>query len=316
MSSAAIAISMALSEGHYPAHAVSVLRGMAWKELANALRFLDRFHEAIEALAHAETFYRNLASPDLDLGIIAATRAGVLVHIDDLDGAAENARLALEIFQHLGQETRSLYVMAVEGCVLRLRGETGTAIIKLQQLLKLAESTQDVTWQATAKTNLAWCYLKAGDLADAAVLFREARSGYTKLGFTSDVTRCDWGLALVARDLGRHREALNQLLAVSATFRQQQVVLDSATTMVQAFEIMLALGEVDRIESLAAGLVTRLTEAGKMESALTALAYVKEAAESRSLTAKSLREAHAFLRRSERHRDLVFVPSNFLDGAV
>jgi hypothetical protein len=206
--------------------------------------------------------------------------------------------------------------MAVEGLVLRLRGETALAITKLQRVLKVAESMQDVTCQATAETNLARCYLEAGNSAKAAVLFRAARTGFTKVGFKSDVTRCDWGLALVSRDLGRHREALDQLLAVSAAFAQQQVVVDSATTMVEAFGLMLALGEVDRIEPLAAGLVRTLTEAGKMESALTAIAYVKAAAASRSLTPKGLRDAHNFLRRSERRGNLVFVPRNFFDSAV
>ena len=95
---------------------------------------------------------------------------------------------------------------------------------------------------------------------------------------------------------------------MSASFAEQKVVVDSATAMVEAFEIMLALGETEDIERLATGLVETFTEAGKMESALTALAYIKEAAAGKSITPEILRAARTFLRRVERHRDLIFVP--------
>jgi hypothetical protein len=78
--------------------------------------------------------------------------------------------------------------------------------------------------------------------------------------------------------------------------------------MVEAFEIMLALGETDGIERLATGLVETLTEAGKLESALTALAYIKEAAAGKSITPEILRAARTFLRRADRHPELVFAP--------
>ncbi len=308
LSKAAIAISMALPDDLYPARAVSVLRGLAWKELANAARFLDRFHEAIEALARAESFHRHSASPELDLAIIDAIRSFLIMGMDDIDGADKCAKAALEVFLHLGQELRSLSVMNVQGVVFRQRGEFTRSIETLSRVRQFAESIQDPLWQRVAVVNLAWSYLEFGDPLAAEELFRTVRTGLAELGFLSDVTRCDWGLALVARDLGNHREALAQLLAVSASFAEQHVVVDSARAMVEAFEIMLALDEADDIERLATGLVETLTEAGRMESALTALAYIKEAAARKSITPEILRAARTFLRSLERHRDLVFVP--------
>ncbi len=95
---------------------------------------------------------------------------------------------------------------------------------------------------------------------------------------------------------------------MSEVFEEQMVVADGAVAMVEAFEIMLALGEADDIERLATGLVETLTEAARTESALTALAYIKEAAARKSITPEILRAARTFLRRVEHHRDLVFVP--------
>jgi hypothetical protein len=122
------------------------------------------------------------------------------------------------------------------------------------------------------------------------------------------VTRCDWGLALVSRDLGNHREALGELLIVSRAFAEQQIVADSATAMVDAFEVMLALDETADIEQLATGLVATLTEAHQMGNALTALAYIKEAAARKSVTREILSAAHTFLRRVDRHPNLTFAP--------
>jgi tetratricopeptide (TPR) repeat protein len=308
LSNAAIAISMALPDDLYPARAVSVLCGMAWKELANAARFLDRYRDALAALAQADSFHRDLVSPELDLAIIGGIRALLLFARDDIDGAVESAESALETFRHLGQESRSLYVMTMQGTLFRQRGEFLRSIEMHKRVLELAKSMHDAAWQSYAVGNLAWSYLEGGDPLTAAELFRTSRDGCVQLGFPSDKTRGDWGLALVSRDLGNHREALAQLLAVSAAFAEQRVVVDSATAMVEAFEIMLALGEAADIERLAAGLVETLTEAGRMESALTALAYVKEAAARKSITPEILRAARTFLRRADRHPELIFVP--------
>lgn len=307
-SEAAIAISEALPERLYPARAVSAVRGLAWKERSNALRFLDRLRESLDALDRAEHFYAQLTAPELDLAIVASIRAFVLFEIDDLDGADAMAEKARAAFQHLGQDARSNYVLFVQGAVLWRRGDTAGAIETFRRVLTFAEATHDVKSNASASANLAWCHLDAGDPATAAELFRAGRASFAEMGFASDVTRCDWGIALVSRDLGRHREALGQLLAVSAAFAEQHVVVDSASAMVEAFEIMLALGEADGIEHLATGLVATLTEAGKMESALTAVAYVKEAAARKSVTPEILRDARAVLRRDNRHRELSLTP--------
>jgi tetratricopeptide (TPR) repeat protein len=310
ISSAALAISMELPDDLYPARAVFALRGLAWKEQSNALRFLDRFREGLEALSRAEECFAGLDAPDFDLAIIEFNRASVLFERDDLYAAEGAAGRSSALFRHFGQEARERSVGVVQGAVLWRRGDFAGAIEAFQQVLSSPEIKNDTSWVAGSgiRSNLAWCHLDAGDPLTAAELFREGRVGLMKLGYASDVTRCDWGLALISRDLGNQREALAQLLAVSAAFAEQQVVVDSATAMVEAFEIMLALGETADIERLAAGLVETLTEAGKMESALTALAYIREAAAGKSITPEILRAARTFLRRADRHPDLVFAP--------
>jgi tetratricopeptide (TPR) repeat protein len=310
ISRVAILISEALPDDLYPAGAVSALRGLAWKELTNGFRFLDRFDEALDALSHAEEHYRQLAEPELDLAIIEIVRAFVLLEIEDYVAADKCAIRALEIFRHLGQDSRSLHVMTVQATIVRQR-KLPLAIEMHSRVLARAEAGADVMWKSIAASNLAWCYLEYGDPVTAKELFRAAKVGCDELGFESDATRCDWGVALAKRDLGNHREALTELVAVSNAFGRQQVVVDSATAMVEAFEIMLALGEHEPIERLATGLVTALTRAGRTESALSALAYIKEAASRKSVTPEILSAARAFLLRADRHHGSIFAPPPF-----
>jgi hypothetical protein len=49
-------------------------------------------------------------------------------------------------------------------------------------------------------------------------------------------------------------------------------------------------------------------DAGMFTGALTAIAYIKEAAATETLTATALDSVRTFLRRAERQPDLVFVP--------
>src|SRR5258706_461214 len=308
VSGAAIAIAIALPDDLYPARAVFALRGLAWKEQTNALRSLDRFREALKALESTEACFTELVAPDFDLGIVWYNRGFVLAERDDFHEAEDAANTALALLRHFGQDSRLRFVYCVADHVLLQRGDFARAIKAFERILSSPPTGNDAFWVGIVKANLGWCHLDAGDPLTAAPLFREGRAGLLKLAVAGAVTRCDWGLALVTRDLGHHREALAQLLAVSAAFEKQQVVVDSAAAMVEAFEIMLALGQADDIERLATGLVETLTEAGRIESALTALAYIKEAAARKSITPEILRAARTFLRRVEHHRGLIFVP--------
>jgi hypothetical protein len=86
------------------------------------------------------------------------------------------------------------------------------------------------------------------------------------------------------------------------------MVTDAALVGLDIMEALLAVGKPRRIVALAQHLFSVFTQAGMITGALAALAYLKEAAASGSLTTAGIQDVRAFLRKAERQPSLQFVP--------
>lgn len=87
LADAAVAIAESLPVDTYPARGVYHLHGLAWKERANACRYLNRHADALEALDRAERAYRRLLVNDLELAVVDYVRGTVLWKQQRLDEA-------------------------------------------------------------------------------------------------------------------------------------------------------------------------------------------------------------------------------------
>ncbi|HKO57544.1 MAG TPA: hypothetical protein VJ276_16850, partial [Thermoanaerobaculia bacterium] len=99
-------VAEAIPDDAYPSVTLAELRGTAWKECANALRYLGLFDAAHDALSRAERAFRRLPDPALHLAIVRYIRAGVLYKSEHFDEAVSLARSAAAEFAALGQTTR------------------------------------------------------------------------------------------------------------------------------------------------------------------------------------------------------------------
>lgn len=73
-------------------------------------------------------------------------------------------------------------------------------------------------------------------------------------------------------------------------------------------EALLVFERSEEIVKVAAHAFRVLKKAGHLTGALTALAYLKEAAAKRQLTPETLKAVREYLRRVEREPDLLFAP--------
>jgi hypothetical protein len=85
------------------------------------------------------------------------------------------------------------------------------------------------------------------------------------------------------------------------------MVTDAALVGLDIVEALQALNKPQRIVALAQHLFSVFTNAGMLTGALSAIAYLKEAAASGALTKDDLAKIRSFLRRAERQPNLEFV---------
>lgn len=305
---AAIAVAEALPNDAYPAKGVYELRGTAWKWRANALRLLGRFEYALDALERADRAYRHLRSSALSLSSVAYVRATVLFEQQQLDAAAVSAESAERGFAHLGDDHRRMAALYLRGDIRYEQHDFQTAIALFQQVLKFGESLADPVWIARASYALGNCYVDTGELGDASTHFHRAMLLFDEVGEAVHLIRTRWGIARVLIAMGRYDEAHHRLRDVASELEAGGLVTDAALASVDAADALLALGQLRAIAELATHLFGVFMDAGMLTSALTALAYIKEAAAAGTLSAVDLETVRNFLRRAERQPSLLFAP--------
>jgi len=305
---AAISIAEALPDDVYPARAVYEIRGRAWEKRGYAQCMLGEFKAALESLAHAEHLYKRLASPWLGLARVAYSRAMVLYEQQQLNEAAAIAERAQQAFAHLGdddQQMKAAYLLA--GIRYEAR-DLESAVISFQHVMEYGESVNDSGWIARASKAIGYCEVQRGNLGEASLHFHRALALFREIGPEADRVSTEWGIALVLLHGGKRSEAIRRLRDIAAEFEKHGMVTDAALVGLDLADGLLAQGHMQQIAELAKHTFDIFMNAGMLTGALTALAYIKEAAASGTLTTEDLQAVRGFLRRAQRQPDLLFIP--------
>lgn len=305
---AAISVAEALREDLYPAQAVFEMRGTAWKEQARALHLLGRLNEALDSLGRAERSYRRLASPGFGLANAAHVRAAVLYEQQRLDEAATIAEQAEKAFFHLGDDERRMKAVYLRACIRYEAHDPESAIALFGVVVDYGEETDNATWIARGSYALGNCEVERNKLGDASMHFQKALAVFREIGPPTERVKTEWGVARVLLHAGKRSEAIRRLSDVAAEFEARGMVTDMALVGLDTAEALLGLGRPDEIVDLASRLFRVFKDAGMLTGALTALAYLKEAAAAGKLTPANVSEIRTFIRRAERQPELVFVP--------
>ena len=305
---AAVEVAETLADDAYPTGAVFDLRGTAWTQRANALRLLGRYDEAIAALDRATEAFRQ--APHVPIGMATVKYVRAIIHYErgDLDTAFEMLEESASEFQHLGDIDRLMRARHVQANVRFQQGNIAAARQMYEEVLRHGEAERDLTWIARESNTLGRCALELRDFAAARKYFDAAVDGFTRLRFATEVTRAEWGLALLALAEGRSREAVTRLREVQRRFTEQGLLIDGALAALDSMDGLIALDEMQEIAALASQLISTFTSAGMLTSALTAFAYLREAVAAKAISPKVIEHVRRFIRRIDREPTLLFAP--------
>lgn len=308
LADAATAIADALPDDLYPRRTVYDLRGVAWKERANANRYHGDLPEALNDLKRAEKAFMSGPAPALGVGIVTYIRSLVLRDQDHLDEALSDVRASEAVFRDLKLTSRYLNARLVEGMILFQARRFVAARDVFSELLASGETNNDEASIARAALNLANCDIELGNYSVATNGLDRAKRLFTQLGLTTEILRVDGSEGLLLLATGQRLEAIKRLDAVGKALADAGMILDAALVTLYALEARLPDGRSDELARIAQGLVTMFVAAGRISGALTALAYVKDLATSQQLNPSALVYVRKFLTRSEKRPELVFAP--------
>jgi tetratricopeptide (TPR) repeat protein len=301
-------IAEALPDDLYPNGAVYELRGTAWKERANALVRLGRLDEALESVRRAERAYEHLQSSGHGLAAVELVRAAAYYQMGELTKAEYHADRAAQGYTKLGQRHRTMKALLLRGEIQYEAAQFDDAAKIFARIIDYGEELADPQWIAKGSYTLASCELERGKLGEATVLYTKALVIFRETGPTADRVSTEWGLARVVLGGGNASEAVRRLHQVVTAFEEIGMVTDAALASLDMADALFVLQRMEQIEKLAAHAFRVLKEAGILSGALTALAYLKEAAATRRLNRKVIHGIRKFLQQAERDPELLFVP--------
>lgn len=302
------AVADVLPDDIYPNKAVYELRGTASKERANALLRLAKFDEALEALERAEHAYEHLRSSGRGLAAVELVRGVVYYERGELQQASGHAERAEHGFAHLSLEQERMKAVWLRGEIAYEALDYVAAGNIFRDVIQFGETYSDAGWIARGSFCRAACELELGNLGEAVTLYHSALMIFREAGPAEYRIETEWGLARVALYSGKPTDAVRGLRDVIAAFEDIGRVANVALAGIDLAEALLALERWEEIAKVAGHAFRVLKKAGHLTGALTALAYLKEAAAKHQLTPATLKSVREYLRRVEREPDLLFVP--------
>lgn len=308
LAEAAIAIAAELLPSLYPAAALHEWRGEAWKEQANALRHLGRFEEAWAALDQAEIEYDSLKHAGIGKVAVSYLRALLLYEKEEFEPATRLAEASAAAALHLGSVDRYMRAQHLHGLILYRKNDIDGAIERFRGVLRYGESERSAIWIGRESLTVGNCHLLLGQLPEARDYLLNALRTFKTLKLDAEVSRTELAIARLLFAEGARNDAIVRLRKCMSDLASFAMVTDAAIAAVYLAEMMDAVGRRREVPKLLTGVVQTLVRGGKITTALTALAYLRETAKRGNIPPEVASHVRRFIGRTQYQPELLFVP--------
>lgn len=281
-----ITVAERIAYGHATNEARSV-HGDVWKQRANALRHLFKYHEALDAAATAERFYASLPVGDYDVAQAQYTTAVTLFKMTEYERAIGVLAGAIETLRGFGLSVPLVKALVLDATIRAEQGDTRRAQTLYREVLPLIRQLDDKTEEARVLANLGDLNLRLGYYAQAAADAEHAIERYRALRMDAEAIRSAWTLAL-AHIANGDEDGLAELYDASTAFEQLRMTGDAGFVRLDLVEELLRRGEWEEAAAIARGLVNLFTTAGVTIASVTALDFLRQAVEYREATAETV----------------------------
>jgi tetratricopeptide (TPR) repeat protein len=263
----------------------------AWREHAYALTFTSSYRDALAALDTAETAARHGAT-EFDHGRLTLMRALIYRLQDRPADAAALARSAATTFLGFGELGKFVSARMTEAMILYDSSRYREGLSVLQSLVGF-ESVMETSSLAMVTHNRALCYRELGDFDLAENHFVKAVALFEQVGADAMRNKAHWHLARVLARKGDHERALLMFERLRLAFAELGMAHEMAYISVDMAETLLILKRTAEVAELCRSAMDFFTEQEITDGpgALTALAYLHEAAASGQLTFKDVSDA-------------------------
>jgi tetratricopeptide (TPR) repeat protein len=294
MSNLATAIAETLQIDQYPPIVGAQIRAHAWKGRAQALSYVGRDAEALEAIDRAESLLAPFSAVAHDRAIVRLVKAIVLQHLKQWDESLALLKECLKVFSDHQDGKRVLHCGLTEAMLLHRRGEYGKAHQVLEPLLEVARSANDIDSLAAVHNNLAMSLLELGDLTAANIHFSETVRHMNDTGRKVEAARAEMNIGILFVRKGEPDHAMAHLTTAHAVFEQNGMVEEVGMCGTLMMEAMLLRGNEAQARRIASEIVRQLSGSRVSDQAQHAIAYAMGAIDAHGDALAAVRHVHEY----------------------
>ena len=251
------------------------LRGLAWREHANALLGLLETDEARRAIDQARSSFGEMWAGDRYQATVDLIEAGMLYDLGRREEALLLVRRAATVFATVSANEHYIEARMLEARILREAGHRGASTKVWQATVDVALQRNDRILMARFESWIGRFELHHGDPAEASNFFFAALTVFDEAGLKTEATRARRGLAEAAAARGRIHEAISEFYKVRAELLAAGSVIDAAIVSCEILALLLEGGREAELTALAHTLVTSFREAGMTQGALEAFTHLR-----------------------------------------
>jgi tetratricopeptide (TPR) repeat protein len=294
----------------YPSDTVAHLRGAAWRDHGYALYYTGNFSKAEEAVATAGHHFASCVVNEYELGRLDIVRALVLRAFERFDEAMGAASSSAEAFTRFDDTQRIVSARLAEASMLFSRGDFKRAEDLLLHAERQIAATPHADTHARVLGNLGHCMRKLGNVDEAIAYFEAAAALHTDMGVVTEAARLRWNVAATLADAGRLSDAQERMTAVLPEFERLGMSSEAAVMSLDIAELLTANERYDEVQFVCRSAMEIFKRSGTAYTsrALTALAFMREAAAHRSVTPAQVRKVREYIRRLPAEPNLLFAP--------
>jgi len=280
LSNLATTISETLPADLYPAVVLAQLRAHSWKARANALRYLGRYKEALEAADRAEDRLNGFGTVAHDRALVQLCRAIILFQTAKFDDALTVLAECRVVLDDHGDTNSALSCGLVEGNVLY---------------------EQNIESEARLHNNPGYCATHLGHTSLANIHFSEAIARFHDLGLTAEATRTQRGAGTLLIARGAHFAGLAYLSDARTALAALGMVEEAGLCGLRIAEALIGRGDHREAARVAGEVARDFADAELDHRVIEALEQLRIAIDAAKASPEKVRQLHDYIvyRRNE-----------------
>ena len=288
---------------------VRQLMGSARRQHAFALFYVGDFDGALRSAEIGQSILETTSVSEYGMARLNIVLALIYRAEERYDEAMVLARQSARVFRAFGDTQRLASAVMTEAALLMQQHRYREALPLLQQVER--DYAGDLDTRARATHNIAICLKFLGRVTDALTSYQTAAVLFDELGSVTDAALVRYNVALLLAAEGKREEGRKRLRAAHREFERLGMVHTAVVAGLDLAELAVLENNFGEVEELCRAAIRQFETAGVVHSseALTALTFLREAAEQRRATQEIVWHVKTYIKRLPDEPALLFAPA-------